>query len=152
MVSESQPLQLIGPTSPPHTTSSTTATVPRRSIAATHINRRLHIHAKRKWGMSEEFEQSGPSYTPYGVGESTSTAIAPASPHQASSSTTATVPRRSIAATHINRRLHIHTKRKWGMSEEFEQSGPSYTPYGVGESTSTAIAPASPHQASSSTT
>src|SRR6056300_1403260 len=74
MVSESQPLQLIGPTSPPHTTSSTTATVPRRSIAATHVNRRLHIHAKRKWGMSEEFEQSGPSYTPYGVGESTSTA------------------------------------------------------------------------------
>ena len=48
---------------------STTAMLPRRSIAATHVNRPLHIYAKRKWGTSEMFGQPGPSYTPYGVGE-----------------------------------------------------------------------------------
>ena len=88
--------------------------------------------------MSEKLGQSGPSYTPYGVGESTSTAIAPASPHQDTSSTTATVLRRSIAEWRCNLRRYMYAKRKWGMSEEFEQSGPSCTPYGVGESTSTA--------------
>src|SRR5210317_269994 len=71
MVSESRPMYPIAPASPHQATSSTTATVPGRSIAATHANRRLHIPAERKWGMSEQFEQSGPSCTPYGVGEST---------------------------------------------------------------------------------
>src|SRR5210317_149746 len=71
MVSESRPMYLIAPASPHQDTSSTTATVPGRSIVATHVNRRIHTPAKRKWGMSEQFEQSGPSCTPYGVGEST---------------------------------------------------------------------------------
>src|SRR5210317_2102505 len=38
------------------------------------LYRPLHIYAKRKWGTSEEFGPSKPSYTPYGVGESTSIA------------------------------------------------------------------------------
>src|SRR5210317_111875 len=71
MVSESRPMYPIAPASPHQATPSTTATVPGRSIAATHVNCRLHIPAERKWGMSEQFEQSGPSCTPYGVGEST---------------------------------------------------------------------------------
>src|SRR5210317_427975 len=71
MVSESRPMYPIAPASPHQATSSTTATVPGRSIAATHVNRRLHIPAERKWGMSEQFEQSESSFSPYGVGEST---------------------------------------------------------------------------------
>src|SRR6056300_173902 len=45
--------------------SSTTATVPRRSIANRHVNRRLHMCANRKLHSSKLFERSGPSYTPY---------------------------------------------------------------------------------------
>ena len=39
--------------------------VPRRSIVATRVNRRLYIYAKRKFSMSEQFEQTEPSYTSY---------------------------------------------------------------------------------------
>ena len=69
----------------------------------------------------------GPSCTPYGGGESTS--IAPPSPHQDTSSTIATQPWHAQAKVRIIRRLHMCAKRKWGMSKEFRQSGPSYTPY-----------------------
>src|SRR6056300_468436 len=64
---------------------------------------------------------------PYDGGESTS--IPPASPHQGTFSTTVTVPRRSIANRHSIRRLHMCAKRKFRMSEQFEQAEPSYTPY-----------------------
>src|SRR6056300_633386 len=64
---------------------------------------------------------------PYDGGESTS--IPPASPNQGTSSTTATVPRRSIANRRVNRRLHMCAKRKLHSSKLFERSGPSYTPY-----------------------
>src|SRR6056300_1115117 len=71
MVSERRNMKVVAPAPPQQATSSTTAAVPGRSIVATHVNRRLHTPAKHKWGMSEQFEQSGPSCTPYGVGEST---------------------------------------------------------------------------------
>jgi hypothetical protein len=64
---------------------------------------------------------------PYDGGESTS--IPPVSPIQDASSTTATVPRRSIANRHVNRRLHMYANRKLRSSKLFERSGPSYTPY-----------------------
>ena len=64
---------------------------------------------------------------PYDGGESTT--IPPASPHPSTSSTTATVPRRSIANRHVNRRLHMCANRKLRSSKLFERSGPSYTPY-----------------------
>jgi hypothetical protein len=62
-VSESQHLDLI--TYLITALSSTTATVPRRSIANRHVNRRLHICDNRKLRSSKLFERSGPSYTPY---------------------------------------------------------------------------------------
>ena len=40
-------------------------TVPRRSIANRHVNRRLHMCANRKLHSSELFGRSGPTYTPY---------------------------------------------------------------------------------------
>src|SRR6056300_805752 len=83
--------------------------------------------------MSEQFEQSGPSCTPYGVGESTYVAHSScfaASGHLFDYSDGT----RTIHCCNT-RRLHIPAERKWGMSEQFEQSGPSCTPYGVGEST-----------------
>ena len=72
-----------------------------------------------------------PSYTPSGVGELTSTAMAPTSPKQKqdTSSTTATVPRRSIAKVRCNRRLHMCANRKLHSSKLFCRSGPTYTPY-----------------------
>ncbi len=45
--------------------STTTATVPHRSIANRHVNRHLHMCANRKLHSSKLFERSGPSYTPY---------------------------------------------------------------------------------------
>ena len=64
---------------------------------------------------------------PYGGGESTS--IPPALANQGTSSTTVTVPRRSIANRHVNRRLHMCANRKLRSSKLFDPSGPSYTPY-----------------------
>src|SRR5210317_1500175 len=64
---------------------------------------------------------------PYDGGESTS--IPPASPHEGTSSTTATVPSPSIANRHVKRRLHICDNRKSGSSKLFRRSGPTYTPY-----------------------
>src|SRR6056300_1636297 len=66
---------------------------------------------------------------PYDGGESTS--IPPVSPIQDASSTTATVPRASIANRHVNRRLHMYANRKLRSSKLFERSGPSYTPYHI---------------------
>src|SRR5210317_1213489 len=64
---------------------------------------------------------------PYDGGESTS--IPPVSPIQDASSTTAMVPRPSIANRRCNHRLHMYANRKLRSSELFERSGPSYTPY-----------------------
>ena len=64
---------------------------------------------------------------PYDGGESTSKP--PDSPHQTTSSTTATVPRRSIANRHVKRRLHMCANRKLHSSKLFRRSGPTYTPY-----------------------
>src|SRR5210317_1349060 len=64
---------------------------------------------------------------PYDGGESTS--IPPDLPQYGTSSTTETVPRPSIAATHVNRRLHMYDNRKPRSSKLFDRSGPSYTPY-----------------------
>ena len=64
---------------------------------------------------------------PYDGGESTS--IPPDLPHQTASSTTATVPRRSIANRHVKRRLYMYANRKSGGSKLFRRAGPTYTPY-----------------------
>src|SRR5210317_778139 len=64
---------------------------------------------------------------PYAGGESTS--IPPALANQGTSSTTATVPRRSIANRHVNRRLYMSANRQLRSSKLFDPSGPSYTPY-----------------------
>ena len=63
----------------------------------------------------------------YDGGESTS--MPPVSPHHTASSTTATVPRRSIANWHVNRRLHMCANRKLHSSKLFCRLGPTYTPY-----------------------
>src|SRR6056300_555739 len=55
----------IPPVSPIQDASSTTAPVSRRSIANRHVNRRLHMCAKRKLRSSKLFEPSGSSCTPY---------------------------------------------------------------------------------------
>src|SRR6056300_658164 len=52
--------------------------------------------AKRKLHRSISWRRSGPSYTPYGGGESTSTAIAPTSTSQDTSMAIATQPCLSI--------------------------------------------------------
>src|SRR6056300_1668720 len=64
---------------------------------------------------------------PYDGGESTS--IPPVLANQGTSSTTVTVPRRSIANRRVNHRLHRCANRKLRSSKLFEPSGPSYTPY-----------------------
>jgi hypothetical protein len=64
---------------------------------------------------------------PYDGGESTS--IHPAPPRQGTSLTTATVPRRSIANRHVNRRLNMCDNRKLRSSKLFDRWGPSYAPY-----------------------
>src|SRR5210317_766877 len=64
---------------------------------------------------------------PYDGGESTS--IPPVSPSQDASSTTAMVPRRSIANRHVNRRLHMYANRKLRSSKLFDLLVPSYTSY-----------------------
>ena len=66
---------------------------------------------------------------PYDGGESTS--VPPGSPHQTTSSTTVTVPRRSIANRHVKRRLHMCANRKLHSSKLFCRSGPTYTPYHI---------------------
>src|SRR6056300_1022469 len=58
-----------------------------------------------------------------------SSSTPPVSPSQDASSTTATVPRLSIANRHVNRRLHRYANRKLRSSKLFERSDPSYTPY-----------------------
>jgi hypothetical protein len=55
--------------------------------------------------------------------------LAPALPHRGTSSTTATVPRRSIANRRCNRRLHMCANRKLHSSKLFRRPGPTYTPY-----------------------
>src|SRR6056300_1479107 len=142
----------IPPVSPIQDASSTTATVPRRSIANRHVNRRLHRYAKRKLRSSKLFELSGPSYTPIPYDGGDSPSIPPVSPIQDASSTTATVPRRSIANRHVNRRLHRYAKRKLRSSKLFELSGPSYTPIPYDGGDSPSIPPVSPIQDASSTT
>src|SRR6056300_274630 len=64
---------------------------------------------------------------PYDGGESTS--IPPALPHRGTSSTTAKVPRRSIAKVRCNRRLHTYANRNLHSSKLFARPRPSYTPY-----------------------
>ena len=64
---------------------------------------------------------------PYGGGESTS--IPPDSPHQITSSTTATLPSPSVANRHVKRRLHMCAIRKLHSSKLFGRSGPTYTSY-----------------------
>src|SRR6056300_1032647 len=63
----------------------------------------------------------------YDGGESTSKP--PALPHLGTASTTATVPRRSIAKLRCNRRLHMYANRNSCSSKLFRRSGPTYTPY-----------------------
>ena len=64
---------------------------------------------------------------PYDGGESTSKP--PVLPIQGASSTTATVPRRSIANRRCNRRLHMYANRNLHSSKLFRRPGPTYTPY-----------------------
>jgi hypothetical protein len=115
------------PTLPHEDTFTTIPTQPWQAQAKVLIIRRLYMYAKRKWGMSNELWRYEPSYTPYGCGESTSTP--PTLPHEDTFTTIPTQPWRSRAKVRIIRRLYIYAKRKWGMSKEFRQSGPSCTPY-----------------------
>src|SRR6056300_1754493 len=59
----------------------------------------------------------------YDGGESTS--IPPALPHRGTFSTTVTVPRRSIANRHTDRRRHVWAKREKSMSDLCAQADPS---------------------------
>ena len=129
MMAESRPLYLLLRLI--QDTSSTTATVPRPTIANRHVNRRLHMCANRKLRSSKLFERSGPSYTPYHMmAESRPLYLLLRLP-QGTSSTTVTVPRRSIANRHCNHRLHMYANRKSGSSKLFRRSGPTYTPYHI---------------------
>ena len=103
---------------------------PRRSIAKLRCNRRLHMSANRKSDSSKLFGRSGPTYTPYHMMVE-SRPLSPALSHRGTSSTTTTVPRRSIANRHVKRRLHVYANRKLHSSKLFERSGPSYTPYHI---------------------
>ena len=85
--------------------------------------------ANRKLHSSKLFRRSGPTYTPYQYDGGESTSIPPDSPHQITSSTTATVPRRSIPNRHVKRRLHMCANRKLHSSKLFGRSGPTCTPY-----------------------
>src|SRR6056300_1687695 len=133
MMAESRHVTSIPPVSPIQDASSTTATVPRRSIAELRIIRRLHMYANRKLRSSKLFGPSEPSYTPYHMmAESRPlTSIPPVSPIQDASSTTATVPRRSIAKLRCIRRLHMYANRKLRSSKLFGPSAASHTPYDV---------------------
>src|SRR6056300_986723 len=64
---------------------------------------------------------------PYDAGESTS--IPPALPHRGTYSTTAKVPRRSIAKVRCNRRLHTYANRNLHSSKLFARPRPSNTAY-----------------------
>ena len=119
----------VPPDSPHQTTSSTTATVPRRSIANRHVKRRLHRCANRKLHSSKLFLRSLPTYTPYHMMVETRPLYLLLCLSQGTSSTTATVPRRSIAKVRCNRRLHTYAKRISGGSKLFLRSGPTYTHY-----------------------
>src|SRR5210317_1141197 len=138
MMTQSNPLHLIAPTSTSQETSTAIAPHPCLSILSQRIIRRLYMCAKRKLHSSKLFDRSGPSHTPYGGGESTSTAIAPTSTSQDTSTAIATQPCLSILSQRIIRRLYMCAKRKLHSSKLFDRSGPSHTPYGGGESTSTA--------------
>jgi hypothetical protein len=59
------------------------------------------------------------------------TSIPPALANQGTSSTTAAVPRRSIANRRCNRRLHRCANRNLHSSKLFGRSGPTYTPYHI---------------------
>src|SRR6056300_1718099 len=117
------------PALPHRGTSSTTATVPRRSIAKLRCNRRLHTYANRKSGSSKLFGRAGPTYTPYHM------VVESRPPNillcliENPSSTTATVPRRSIAKLRCNHRLHTYANRKSGSSKLFGRAGATYIPY-----------------------
>jgi hypothetical protein len=127
MMAESRPLYLLLRLI--QDTSSTTATVPRPFIANRHVNRRLHMCANRKLRSSKLFDLSGPSYTPYHMMAESRPLYLLLRLIQDTSSTTATVPRPSIANRHVNRRLHMCANRKFRSSKLFDRSGPSYTPY-----------------------
>ena len=108
MMAESRPLYLLlclieG-------TSSTTATVPRRSIAnrtrcqssSTYMSCQSQITRSSKL-----FGRSGPTYTPYHMMVESRPLYLLLCLIEGTSSTTATVPRRSIAKLRCNRRLHM---------------------------------------------
>ena len=111
MVAESRPLQLIAPTSTSQDTSTAIATQPCLSILSQRIIRRLYMCAKRKLHSSKLFDRSGPSYTPYGGGESTNTAHSSWFASEVTSSATATVPRHPGHTTHVKRRLYMYAIR-----------------------------------------
>src|SRR5210317_1460722 len=119
----------IPPVSPIQDASSTTATVPRPSIANRHVNRRLHMYANRKLRSSKVLDLSGPSYTPYHMMAESRPLYLLFRLIEDTSSTTETVPSPSIANRHVNRRLLMCANRKLRSSKLFDRSGPSYTPY-----------------------
>jgi hypothetical protein len=86
--------------------------------------------ANRKLHSSKLFRRLGPTYTPYHTYDGGElNPKPPDSPHQITSSTTATVPSPSIAKVRCIRRLHMCANRKLHSSELFRRSGPTYTPY-----------------------
>ena len=108
MMVESRPLYLL--LLPIQGTSSTTVTVPRRSIAKVRCIRRLHMSANRKLHSSKLFGPSEPSYTPYHMMVESRPLYLLLLPLQGTSSTTATVPRRSIAKVRCIRCLQIGSR------------------------------------------
>src|SRR6056300_722624 len=119
------------PALPHRSTSSTTATVPRRSIAKLRCNHRLHTYANRKSGSSKLFGRAGPNYTPYNMELQSRPANLLLCLIGNPSSTTATVPRRSIAKLRCIRRVHTYANRKSGSSKLFGRAGPWYSWLGV---------------------
>src|SRR5210317_1144834 len=78
-----------------HLYDNSNATMPIHSFVAHHSSS-IYMCAKRKLHRSISWRRSGPSYTPYGCGESTSIYIPPTSTSQDTSMAIATQPCLSI--------------------------------------------------------
>ena len=131
----------IPPDSPHQTASSTTATAPRRSIAKVRCIRRLHMYANRKLRSSELFDPSEPSYTPYHMMAESR----PLNFYTSCFSSSGHLLDYSDGTTpihfnrHVKHSLRSYANRQSDSSTFYGRSGPTFTPYDVGELTSTAL-------------
>ena len=97
----------------------------RAALLAAHNRSHRHVHKNSEpcWRVQPFLRSRLPSLS------SLFSSIVPDLPYPGTSSTTATVPRRSIAKVRCNRRLHTYANRKLRSSKLFGRSGPTYTPY-----------------------